>query len=610
MAVRQNALFARALGALDARILSTQETIAFQLGQALIRGTRSLAGLRALPGDLLAIRREALRRRRIAPEDLIPQLSPATTAPFLAAWGQGGGAAIEAAAKGAGLPAETVAGVLAALHGHLLTRDIVAAAEAARRAQALLPSPATARWLGLRLLDCGAISEALALIDTLPASQQLTPQYHLRIENMRALLQLRDAKPDLSAWPGAAPEPPVPGSLLYVAASCRPFHLSGYTMRTKAVVEAIAAAGVPVSVMTRPGYPWDRSDSLGRADADLAASEVDGITYHHVRFPPVSLPLDMYVEYAADAIIRVARERRVAVIHAASNHVNALPALVAARRLGLPFQYEMRGIWELSRASKVPRFEETEAFALALELEGYVATQADRLLVISPQLADYAREQWNVSADRIAVMPNGVDQIPAEIEVPPDGRTPFKLAYAGSLVPYEGLDLLIEAVARLGREGIRIEVDIIGDGESRSTLEAQVRRNGLQQQIRFAGRIAPAEARQRLAQASMVCLPRRPDLVCEIVPPLKLAEAMALGVPVLAADLPAMRGEMEHDRTGFFFAADDVGDLVRQIKRCRGDPQLLDRVRKNAHEYVAVHRTWASVIVATGILPVDTQRTP
>ena len=115
--------------------------------------------------------------------------------------------------------------------------------------------------------------------------------------------------------------------------------------------------------------------------------------------------------------------------------------------------------------------------------------------------------------------------------------------------------------------------------------------------------MAQAEARGRLARASLVCLPRRPDRVCEIVPPLKLCEAMALGVPVLAADVPAMCGEMEHDATGFFFTAADAGDLARQIRRCRDDPALLGRVGAAARAHVMAHRSWDAIIAHAGLNP-------
>ena len=74
-------------------------------------------------------------------------------------------------------------------------------------------------------------------------------------------------------------------------------------------------------------------------------------------------PIDHYVL----AVRRRVRPRGAAqppsVIHAASNHRVGLAALIAARRLGLPFVYEVRGLWEITEASDKPGWEDTERFA-------------------------------------------------------------------------------------------------------------------------------------------------------------------------------------------------------------------------------------------------------
>jgi glycosyltransferase involved in cell wall biosynthesis len=164
---------------------------------------------------------------------------------------------------------------------------------------------------------------------------------------------------------------------------------------------------VDLVAVTRAGYPWDRADSSGTPDG-LATSH-DGLDWHHVRQPGQALPLDIYIERASLGIARLAKARRVAAIQAASNHVNALPALIAARRLGIPFHYELRGLWEMSRAANVPGFAGTERHALGLELEAFVARHADRVFAISQALADHVAEQWGLDRARIALLPNGVD---------------------------------------------------------------------------------------------------------------------------------------------------------------------------------------------------------
>ena len=260
---------------------------------------------------------------------------------------------------------------------------------------------------------------------------------------------------------------PIPGRLLYVAASCLPYHISGYTSRTHELLCTLRADGGDVRVVTRTGYPWDRRDSLCLPEAE--ATVIDDVTYTHSHTPRNNRFTAVYAAQASVVLEAYARSQRVAVIHAASNHVNALPALIAARRLGLPFQYEMRGLWELTRASRQPSFENSHNYHLGLELEGFVATHADRVFVISRQLGHYARQRWNIPESRLSLLPNCVDGERIK-PAPHDVAIPLCIGYAGSLINYEGLDTLVDAMALLRQRGITASLHIMGEGEARAAL--------------------------------------------------------------------------------------------------------------------------------------------
>lgn len=392
-----------------------------------------------------------------------------------------------------------------------------------------------------------------------------------------------------------APYEPVPGRLLYVPASALPYHISGYTTRTHEIIRAMRAAGADICVLTRPGYPWDRKDRL--VDAEQDETLVDGVRYAHARNPSNKRPVMQFAVEAATSIAQEAIRQRVAVIHAASNHVNALPALIAARQLGIPFQYEMRGLWELSRASRMPEFRDSQGFKQGLELEGLVARQADRLFVISEQLGQYAREHWDVDPSRMGLMPNCVD--PSRF-TPGDAQDvqPNTIVYAGSLIVYEGLDVLIDAVAQLVGQGKDVTLTIIGDGEARAQLQAQVHSLGLEKHVLFAGRVSPEEARALQAKAALVCIPRRPFEVCRIVPPIKLVEAMAMGKPVVVPDLPVFQDEVGPCRSVRFFKAGDVQDLARVLGEAfQAGPDVLAHDGALARQEAMQRRSWADFVV-------------
>lgn len=384
------------------------------------------------------------------------------------------------------------------------------------------------------------------------------------------------------------------GGMLYVAASALPYHTSGYTTRTHEVIRALASAGGRVHALTRPGYPGDRFDR--HSDAGGEETQVGDVRYLHAASPANNRPALLYALQAAPIVAQWAKRHKVSVIHAASNHVNALPALLAARQLGIPFQYEMRGLWELSRISRLPQYEGKQGFKQGLQLEGLVARHADKVFVISEQLGRFARERWGIEKERMFLLPNCVDpeKFAATAHQDIEAGT---IGYAGSLVAYEGLDTLIDAIGRLTRQGHPVKVNIIGDGEVRAALEAQVQSLGLSTQIRFLGRMSPDNAQQTLSRCSVVCIPRKPFKVCEIVPPIKLVEALAMGKPVIVPDLPVFRDEMGANPAGWFFKAGDSADLARVIETALADREALTAFSGRAREYATTQRCWRDFVI-------------
>lgn len=378
----------------------------------------------------------------------------------------------------------------------------------------------------------------------------------------------------------------VPGRLLYVAASCLPYHVSGYTSRTQALLCALRDAGGDVQAVTRTGYPWDRRDSLARPDDTITL--VGEMNYEHFRKPRNNRFTAVYAAQAASVLERYAKEQQIAVMHAASNHVNALPALIAARRLGIPFQYEMRGLWEITRIARQPEFQKSHNFRLGLMLEGFVAAHADRVFVISNQLGRYAAEHWGIPAERLHLLPNCVDT--EHVQPVQAAVQPFTIGYAGSLINYEGLDTLLHAVRLLRQSTMSVRLEIAGHGEAREGLERLTTELGLQDVVHFCGRLSPEEARAHVARCALVCIPRKPFTVCEMITPIKLVEALAMEKPVIVPDLPVFRDEAGD--TAWFFRSGDAEDLARVLSTAFADPERCAAMAREGRQRVLSSRQW------------------
>lgn len=446
---------------------------------------------------------------------------------------------------------------------------------------------------------------------------------------------------------------PISGRLLYVSQSCRPYDINGYTARTHELLKALHKEGYDIHVLTRTGYPWDRHKTIRpvhvplqqafAGDLSLASTSEDGITYHHLPSPKNNCFTAIYAARASSTIERFCRVLQPAVLHAASNHVNALPVLIAARRLGIPFQYEIRGLWELSRLAKNSGYKNSHNFQLGLDLEGFVARHADRVFVISQELARYAVQNWKIPEDKLALLPNCVDGkrfVPQSFSVPvsadpsriedassspasasqstciPTVSSPsrqagkfsnetsiFTIGYAGSLLEYEGLDVLLQALHLLqaSRESTPsspqlplLRLEFVGDGDTRAKLEALTQSLHLEQMVTFLGRVSPEEARKRLNSWSLVCLPRKAYEVCTLIPPLKLVEAMAMAKPVLVPDLPLFHEETgEH---GLFFEAGNPRSLARLLRSVLVKSADLPELGAKNRVSVLQHRQWSQFV--------------
>jgi glycosyltransferase involved in cell wall biosynthesis len=346
-------------------------------------------------------------------------------------------------------------------------------------------------------------------------------------------------------------------------------------------------SGVSLHVLTRPGYPWDRRDRCNEPPDEETV--VDGICYRHSRKPDKRRPVALFALAASKVVAREAVHKKVAGIHAASNHVNALPALLAARRLGVPFFYEMRGLWELSKAARQPSFNDSSGYHLGIELEGFVARHADHIFVISAALGHYIQERFNLPQERISLLPNCAELGSLPL-APVDLVVPGTIGYAGSLIEYEGLDTLLEAVAKLRQLGTACQLKIAGQGECRAPLESLATRLHLGDSVQFLGQLNPEEACQMIARCSLVCIPRKPYEVCQLVPPIKLVEAMAMGKAVVVPDLPVFRDEA--GEAALFFESGNAESLARTLKRALGDTSQLQSIGFSARARVVRDRTW------------------
>lgn len=138
-----------------------------------------------------------------------------------------------------------------------------------------------------------------------------------------------------------------------------------------------------------------------------------------------------------------------------------------------------------------------------------------------------------------------------------------RLVCVGRLCEQKGQLLLIEALARLARDGVRPELVLAGDGDMRAEIVEAIRRAGLASQVRITGWIGSDEVRREILAARALVLPSFAEGL-----PVVLMEAMALRRPVITTYVAGIPELVEPGRTGWLVPAGDVGALARAMREC------------------------------------------
>lgn len=374
----------------------------------------------------------------------------------------------------------------------------------------------------------------------------------------------------------------MPGRLLYAVNHSLPFSFNGYAVRTHGVARALAKAGVVVIAATRPGVPWDRAE-FANPDYPLQ-HRIDGVRYVHMPQPSErNLPLPVYLAQAAETLEQLMRVFKPSAVMAASNWRNALPAALAARELGLPFFYEVRGFWEISHASRDLAWAKTDAFQQEVEHETAVATSAERIFTLNRFMRDELVRR-GVARERIDLVPNGFPGWAEPHRVTGVSRADlgiesrFVVGYIGSFNGYEGLEDLIEAAALARQRGVDVSVLLVGSsalmglgastnaGCAASALYRELaQRLGIAEFLFLPGRVAPEQAADYYALLDLVVIPRRPFAVCEMVSPMKPVEAASHGKRVLMSDVAPLTELAAFCSNFSYFEKGNVASLADKL---------------------------------------------
>ncbi|TQM15035.1 glycosyltransferase family 4 protein [Pseudonocardia kunmingensis] len=317
-----------------------------------------------------------------------------------------------------------------------------------------------------------------------------------------------------------------------------PARPSGGNAYDRRVCAGLVAAGRPVHEIAVAGT-WPEPDDAARAELDRRLAAVPG---------GAAVVLDGLVGCAVPEVLarHAGRLRLVVLVHLPLGDEAGLAPATAADR-------SARERTALDAAAAV------------------VAT--------SPWTARRLAQVHGLSAERVHVVPPGVEPAPSAVPDEDGGR----LLCVGSLTPTKGQDLLVDALARLADRSwtCRLAGPLTRDAAHVDAVRALVRRHGLDDRVELTGPLTGPALDAAYAASDLLVLPSRAETYGMVV-----TEALARGIPVLACavgGVPETLGRAPGGTVpGLLVAPADVAALAAALRRWLDEPGLRTAARDAA----------------------------
>jgi len=279
-----------------------------------------------------------------------------------------------------------------------------------------------------------------------------------------------------------------------------------------------------------------------------------------------------------------------------------LAGILAARRHRLRIVLEVNAPLAFERA----RYERLALKRLAQYCEARICRLADAVVVVSTPLKAYLVDQ-GVAPDRITIVPNGAD--PDEFRPDPRKREAVRrrhgippdavvAGFIGILRPWHGVDMLLEAAALVRASGCPVWLLIVGDGPSLAELKTLSSKRGLDDFVRFTGRV-PHDAIPEYVAAFDIGVSPRATFYAS---PMKIPEYMAAGVPVIAPRMANITDLVTEGIDSECFEPESVDDLASALQQLASNPDHRTRLARAARQSILEHRSWRHVAAALASL--------
>ena len=386
-----------------------------------------------------------------------------------------------------------------------------------------------------------------------------------------------------------------PLKILHILDHSLPLH-SGYTFRSYNIFRAQLARGWRPVVLTSSRHEASWSGTSDNVE------EIGGVRHYRTgalaqSTVPLAAELRLMIVLAR-RLREVIKREQPDVLHVHSPVLNALPALWVGQALKIPVVYEIRAFWEDAAVDHGTYAQDSWRYKLVKAIETWVCRRVASVAVLCHGLREDLVKR-GIPSDKLTAVFNGIN---AEDFRPcaPDAKCLHAwqlvgkqvISFIGSFYHYEGLDLLLQAMAHLVTTRSDIVLLLVGGGEMELALKEQIQQLHLEKHVVMAGRVPHERIPGVYALTDILVYQRYSQRLTELVTPLKPLEAMGMGKALIASDVGGHCELIYHGHTGLLFPAGDVMALVDALGHHLDDQALRQHLSQQGASWVRQHHTW------------------
>jgi glycosyltransferase involved in cell wall biosynthesis len=284
-------------------------------------------------------------------------------------------------------------------------------------------------------------------------------------------------------------------------------------------------------------------------------------------------------------VMRVASKVKPDIIHA--HHFEGMLAALPAKKFQkYPLVFDAHVLLDGELEYYSIGFSHRLSGKVARFFDEHIPRQADHVISISDEIRDRLCSKYLLSAGRISVVANGVEEPFFQGRrgvFPQDGLR--RIIFTGNLAIYQGADLMLEAFSRVTQARSDVRLVVVTDSDC-SEFQLRAKALGILDRVEF--KIPKLEELPDLIASSDIAL--NPRTSCPGVP-LKLLNYMAAGAAIVS-----FRGSskyLEPEQSGLVIEDANTTAFAEAILRLLSDPELKVRLGHAAQKFASENLTWS-----------------